>query len=152
MQVLVYICSTIPHLFCVSRFCSRYGLREIELLELLAPPGLTQLPHALWARLSKSLDAYTKLFETQDVSTLRFFHQQISRAVAARYLDTARSQHSVHRRLMRFFARKVSCGEAELRGSFRLMTMTSHPRRIRWETLPGLVTTSETLVTLCTIS
>lgn len=114
MQVLVYVCSTIPHLFCVSRFCSRYGLREIELLELLAPPGLTQLPHALWARLSKSLDAYTKLFETQDVSTLRFFHQQISRAVAARYLDTARSQHSVHRRLMRFFARKVSWREAEV--------------------------------------
>ena len=97
----------------VLRYCSRYGLREVELLELLAPPGLTQLPHALWARLSKSLSAYTKLFETQDVSTLRFFHQQISRAVESRYLETSRSQQAVCRRLMHFFAAKVRSGHAQ---------------------------------------
>ena len=38
--------------------CSRHGLRENELLEMLAPPGLTQLPPAVWARLYRSLELY----------------------------------------------------------------------------------------------
>ncbi len=31
--------------------CSRHGLRETELLELMAPPGKSQLPGAVWTRL-----------------------------------------------------------------------------------------------------
>jgi len=146
VEASTFICSCllleVTQLFC--RYCSRYGLREVELLELLAPPGMSQLPHALWARLSKSLSAYTKLFETQDVSTLRFFHQQISRAVASRYLD-GNKQQEVSRSLMSYFACKVR-GESCTLGTCPT-TVGTVVRRTPKQTCPGLARTSATLQT-----
>lgn len=40
--------------------CSRHGLRETDLLQLLAPPNKSQLPQAVWARLFRSLELYLK--------------------------------------------------------------------------------------------
>lgn len=36
--------------------CSRHGLRETELLELLAPDGKTQLPPVVWTRYATKLN------------------------------------------------------------------------------------------------
>jgi len=62
--------------------CSRYGLSEPELLDLLAGEGEEQFPRALWARLARSARAY--LVQRGDL--IGFFHRQLADAVAARYL------------------------------------------------------------------
>jgi len=63
--------------------CSRYGLSENELLELLRREGEEQLPRALLARLTRSSKAYL----VQRGELICFFHSQLADAVAARYLS-----------------------------------------------------------------
>jgi tetratricopeptide (TPR) repeat protein len=62
--------------------CSRYGLSEAELLDLLCGEGEEHFPRALWARLATS----TRPYLGQREELLDFFHQQLAEAVAARYL------------------------------------------------------------------
>ena len=75
--------------------CSRYGLSEAELLELLPREGEEQFPRALWARLSRSARAYL----VQRGELLGFFHRQLADAVATRYL----SQQNKHAKLAVYF-------------------------------------------------
>lgn len=99
--------ASVVHNLLALLFCSRYGLRESEILELVAPPGMRQLPQAVWARLTRSLCQYIQLSVTRDVSTLRFFHQQIKAAVERRYLTYAADKTRVYRRLAEFFQQKA---------------------------------------------
>jgi nephrocystin-3 len=61
--------------------CSRYGLSETELLELLRREGEEQYPRALWARLTRS----TRMYLVQRGELISFLHRQLAETVAARY-------------------------------------------------------------------
>ncbi len=63
--------------------CSRYGLSETELLELLRREEEEQFPRALWARLARSARAYL----VQRGELIGFFHRHLAEAVATRYLS-----------------------------------------------------------------
>ncbi len=76
--------------------CSRYGLSEKEMLELLLREGEEQLPRAVWARLTRSAKAYM----VQRGEFIGFFHQQLADAVAARYLGREKK----HAKLAAYFA------------------------------------------------
>ena len=67
--------------------CSRHGLRESELLELMAPPGKSQLPGAVWTRLYRSLELYLRPLGEEEQGMLGFFHTQMAMAVRKRYLQ-----------------------------------------------------------------
>ena len=75
--------------------CSRYGLSELEMLELLRREGEEQFPRVLWARLFRSAEAYL----VQRGPLLNFFHRQLADAVTARYL----SQETKHDKLAIYF-------------------------------------------------
>ena len=75
--------------------CSRYGLSENELLELLRREGEEQLPSALWVRLSRSAKAY--LVQRGDL--VGFFHRQLADSVFARYL----THENRHAKLVAYF-------------------------------------------------
>ncbi len=77
--------------------CSRYGLSEAELLDLLRRGQEEQLPRAVWARLSRGAKAY--LVERGEL--VGFFHRQLADAVAVRYLH----RETRHARLAAHFAR-----------------------------------------------
>lgn len=77
--------------------CSRYGLSEAELFDLLSREGETQLPRALWVRLTYSAKPYL----VQSGELFRFFHRQLADAVAARYL----SRGKMHAKLAIYFER-----------------------------------------------
>lgn len=74
--------------------CSRYGLSEAELLDLLSQEG-GSLPRALWARLARNSRTYL----VQCGEFLSFFHQQMGDAVATRYL----SEDNKHAKLATYF-------------------------------------------------
>jgi len=75
--------------------CSRYGLSENELLELLRREGEEQLPRALWVRLFRSAKAYL----VQRGELVGFFHHHLADAVFARYL----SNGNRHAKLAAYF-------------------------------------------------
>ena len=75
--------------------CSRYGLSENELLELLRREGEAQLPRVLWVRLSRSAKAYL----VQRGELVGFFHRHLADAVAARYL----THENRHAKLAEYF-------------------------------------------------
>lgn len=74
--------------------CSRYGLSEVEMLDLLSIKE-RQFPRALWARLVRS----TKSYIVQRGELICFFHRQLTDAVAARYLN----QEKKHTKLAAYF-------------------------------------------------
>ncbi len=76
--------------------CSRYGLSEKEMLELLRREGEEQFPRAVWARLALS----AKVYLVQRGEFIGFFHRQLADAVAARYL----SRENKHAKLAAYFA------------------------------------------------
>ena len=75
--------------------CSRHGLRETELLQLLRRKDQEQFPRALWARLARS----AKMYLVQRGELIYFFHRQLAEAVAARY----RKHKRIHTKLATFF-------------------------------------------------
>jgi len=75
--------------------CSRHGLSEAELLDLLSREGEEQFPRALWARLARSAKAYL----VQRGELLDFFHRQLADTVATRYL----SRQNKHAKLAVYF-------------------------------------------------
>ena len=62
---------------------SRHGLREAELLELLAPPGKQTLPPVVWARLYRSLEQYLRPADDDEAGLLGYIHLQMIGAVRA---------------------------------------------------------------------
>ena len=77
--------------------CSRYGLSESELLDLLRREKDEQLPRALWARLARGAKAY--LVERGEL--VGFFHRQLAEAVSARYYPERKETHT---KLAAYFA------------------------------------------------
>jgi nephrocystin-3 len=75
--------------------CSRYGLSETELLDLLSREGEVQLPRALWARLARS----ARMYIIQRGELFGFFHRQLAEAVATRYPEREKS----HGKLATYF-------------------------------------------------
>ncbi len=61
--------------------CSRYGLSETELLQLLRREGEEQFPRVLWARLYR----ISKMYLVQRGELISFFHRQLAETAAARY-------------------------------------------------------------------
>eukprot|EP00753_Platysulcus_tardus_P014507 PLAT4384.1.p1 GENE.PLAT4384.1~~PLAT4384.1.p1 ORF type:complete len:2093 (+),score=763.88 PLAT4384.1:756-6281(+) len=86
--------------------CSRQGLLEMELLELLAPPGQPTLSQSVWLRLSRSLGAYLRLQEELDDCTLDFFHNQMSTAVRMRYFHSIQDECATFKKLAAYFYSK----------------------------------------------
>ena len=88
--------------------CSRHGLSEDELLEMLAPPGKAQLPPVVWARLYRSLELYLRPVGDDAQGLLGFFHEQMVFAVQRRYLAAnARMATAVCSRLLDYFSAKA---------------------------------------------
>lgn len=75
--------------------CSRYGISESELLELLCREGEEKLPRALWARLARGAGAYL----VARGELIDFFHRQMAEAAVARYPE----QQPGHEKLASFF-------------------------------------------------
>jgi len=75
--------------------CSRYGLSEFELLQLLRKEGEEQFPRAVWARLYR----ISKMYLVQRGDLIGFFHRQLAEAVAARYPQRKR----IHAKLAAYF-------------------------------------------------
>nr|MDO8115022.1 DUF4062 domain-containing protein [Candidatus Sigynarchaeota archaeon] len=65
----------------VAIYCSRHGLAEAELLDLLNSPSSAQLPRVTWARLARGAKAYF----VQRGEFTSFFHRQLGDAVTTRY-------------------------------------------------------------------
>ncbi len=88
--------------------CSRHGLSEDELLEMLAPPGKAQLPPVVWARLYRSLELYLRPVGDDAQGLLGFFHEQMVFAVQRRYLSSnLRMATAVSARLLEYFSSKA---------------------------------------------
>ncbi len=79
--------------------CSRYGLSETELLQLLRGTDEDQFPRVLWAQLYRS----TKMYLVQRGEFINFFHKQLADAVAARYPD----RENTHLKLAGYFGQAV---------------------------------------------
>lgn len=77
--------------------CSRHGLSEAELLDLLAREGEERFPHALWVRLARSATTYL----VQRGELFGFFHRQLEDVVTARYPE----RESRHAKLAAYFAK-----------------------------------------------
>jgi len=75
--------------------CSRYGLSELEMLELLRREGEEQFPRVLLLRLDRSAGAYL----VQRGPLLNFFHRQLADAVAVRYPE----HQKTHGKLAAYF-------------------------------------------------
>lgn len=89
--------------------CSRDGLHESELLELLAPPGSgkAQLPLAVWARLHRSLELYLQ-GAAEENGLVKLSHSAMVAAVSDRYLFNNRVREAaVHARLATYYSKKV---------------------------------------------
>lgn len=79
--------------------CSRYGLRETEILTL-GGNFPNPLPAAVWARLCQAL----RLYLVQKSGLYGFFHAQLEEAVRSRYLSSPEKTKQTHRDLAKFFA------------------------------------------------
>jgi hypothetical protein len=75
--------------------CSRYGLSETELLQMLRREGEDQFPRALWAPLYR----ISKMYLVQRGELIGFFHRQLAEAVAARYPE----HKKIHTKLAIYF-------------------------------------------------
>jgi WD40 repeat protein len=87
--------------------CSRHGLLESELLELLKCDGEEQLPQAIWARAYRSLKAYLRSSGEAHEGEIAFFHQQLQWAVEQRYLPTPNIEAERHLQLAQYFRAKA---------------------------------------------
>ena len=77
-------------------YCARGGLLEREILALLAPPGVSQLPRRLWLQLMAGLCDYLSIPANVAESPIRFFHEGIKRAVKDRYLSSQENIFAVN--------------------------------------------------------
>ncbi len=77
--------------------CSRYGLSETELLDLLSTEKMEPVPRVLWTRLTFG----AKLYLVQRGEFFGFFHRQLSDAVKMRY-STKGNRHA---QLAEYFSR-----------------------------------------------
>jgi nephrocystin-3 len=75
--------------------CSRFGLSEVELLDLLSSEEAGRLPRILWTRLMFS----TKMYLVQRGELFGFFHRQFADAVRTRYPRKG----DVHAKLAKYF-------------------------------------------------
>jgi tetratricopeptide (TPR) repeat protein len=75
--------------------CSRYGLSETELLQLLRREGEEQFPRALWARLYR----ISRMYLLQRGELISFFHRQLTETVSVRYPERSK----IHTRLASYF-------------------------------------------------
>jgi tetratricopeptide (TPR) repeat protein len=84
-QVLARLEEDHGHEFVAETFnllgCSRYGLSEVELLDLLSSQEAGRLPRVLWTRLMFS----AKMYLVQRGELFGFFHRQFADAVRTRY-------------------------------------------------------------------
>lgn len=87
--------------------CSRNGLSETELLQLLAPPGKQQLPRGNWAAIQRSLETLLRFVGVGEEATLDFAHEEMSAAVKKRYLRTQLKFKETHSRLATFFMERA---------------------------------------------
>jgi telomerase protein component 1 len=81
---------------------ARSGLLDSELIEL---PDPQRALHTLqWIRFYRAIEPYTQQRdEIAGATTIRFFHEQMTRAVEARYLGTSRLRQNAHARLAKLF-------------------------------------------------
>lgn len=79
--------------------CSRYGLSETELLQLLRREGEEQFPRALWARLYR----ISKIYLVQRGELISFFHRRLAEAVTTRYPE----HKKIHAKLAAYFQKAL---------------------------------------------
>ena len=99
--------------------CSRHGLLESEMLELLRRGEEDQLPPGIWAPLFRSLKFYLRPPGESGEGALDFFHRQLARAARKRYLENEEQKIAVHSRLAETFSRKVDpTGDRQWSGNY----------------------------------
>ena len=83
--------------------CSRSGLLETELMDLLKPDNLEKLPSAVSSRLFHSLWLYLQRGDSSDQGSIRFTHRQLKEAVRLRYFrNDWKAESAVHAQLAAF--------------------------------------------------
>ena len=83
--------------------CSRSGLLETELMDLLKPDNLEKLPSAVSSRLFHSLWLYLQRGDSSDQGSIRFTHRQLKEAVKLRYFrNDWKAESAVHAQLAAF--------------------------------------------------
>jgi len=102
---------------------ARRGLSENEMLEVLwadpeykqrldeegrknkheLPPGATRIPIAIWSRLRHDLDPYLAEHAAPGGAVLNFYHREVGRVVAARFLPDSQQRVLRHGRLAKYF-------------------------------------------------
>lgn len=89
--------------------CSRHGLWERELLQLMAPPNISQLPSNVWSRLHHSLEAHITTAGSVN-GLLVIHHTQFARAIRGRYMRSGAGHDGIektaYRRLAEYFRGK----------------------------------------------
>ena len=84
-------------------YCSGEGLLEEEILALLAPPGMSQLPRQTWMKLVMMFSDYMHIPENTAEGRFRFFHVGFRNAIKSRYLSLPEYMEQVHRALCCYF-------------------------------------------------
>lgn len=88
--------------FCLLA-CSRGGLLESEMVQLLKRENEKALPDAIWCRLYSSIEGYLKPRTNSGEQTLDFFHDQLRLAVTKRYLEFSKERQKFHQVLAEYF-------------------------------------------------
>ena len=92
--------------------CSRFGLLETEMLQLLKPANNEGLPRIRWSSIFLSVSAYfrspgkttqNKESKREYMGLIDFFHRQLSKAVKNRYLSSEEDVRHYHQRLAEYF-------------------------------------------------
>ena len=87
--------------------CSRYGLLETEVLDLLRDESEKPFRRDLWVRLYRNLEVYLRPPGEHGEGLIYFSHEQLKKAVRARYLESAEESAAWHERLARYFRKNA---------------------------------------------
>jgi telomerase protein component 1 len=93
--------------------CSRGGLLEIEMLELLKRKGTNEeaLPQAIWSRTFSNIQSILRVTGEASQGTLDFFHKEVSKAVYKRYIELDQEQEvKAHKMLAEYYYQKADPG------------------------------------------
>lgn len=110
--------------------CSRFGLLETEMLQLLKPSvkdalnlGLInddkesfELPRKKWSALFLSVSTYFRSPGEDKTGLIDFFHRQMSKAVRKKYLNE-KLEKSYHKKLANYFHKQAFGNDPKLRFS-----------------------------------
>lgn len=87
--------------------CSRIGIFEFELIEIIKQDKDICFTPLIWAALKGNLKPYLRSHNNTNEGILDFYHQQIGNAVYNRYLLNYNNKRKVHRKLAEYYSLKI---------------------------------------------